>query len=281
MNKTCDLHTHSVYSDGTYTPSEIVEEAAAKGLLAVALTDHNTVDGLPEFMSACPGQSIEKVPGAEFSVDLSGRELHLLGLFIGEEYYSQVDDLMATVNRRKEESNIALVASLNRAGIVLDYDEIKSATPTGKINRAHIGAALTEKGYTKSITHAFETILSPAAGHYKEPLRLTLWETIDFIRSIHAVPVLAHPFLNLTEGELIELLPRARKQGLLGMECIYSTYDGETTERSLRIAEEFGILPSGGSDFHGAHKPDILLGSGQGNLRVPFELYERLREAKV
>lgn len=281
MNKTCDLHTHSVYSDGTYTPAEIVAEAAAKGLFAVALTDHNTVDGLPEFMNACPDLEIEKVPGSEFSVDLSGRELHLLGLFIGEEYFSQVTGLMSDVNRRKEESNIALVASLNRAGFDLDYEAIKSTTLGGKINRAHIGAALTEKGYTKSITHAFETILSPSSGHYKEPKRLTVWEVLDFLGSIHAVPVLAHPFLNLNERELREFLPEAKKHGLAGMECIYSTYDRETTAISLRIAEEFGIFPSGGSDFHGAHKPDIMLGRGRGSLRVPYEYYEKLREANV
>jgi len=281
MNKTCDLHTHSVYSDGTYTPAEIVEEAAEKGLFAVALTDHNTVDGLPEFMNACPDLEIEKVPRAEFSVDLSGRELHLLGLFIGEEYYSQVTDIMSAVNRRKEESNIALVASLNRAGFNLDYEGIKSTTPGGKINRAHIGAALTEKGYTKSITHAFETILSTTAGHYKEPERLTVWEVLDFLGSIHAAPVLAHPFLNLNERELREFLPAAKKHGLVGMECIYSTYDRKTTDISLRIAEEFSLLPSGGSDFHGAHKPDIMLGRGRGNLRVPFEFYKKLCATKM
>lgn len=278
MNKTCDLHAHSVFSDGTCTPAEIVKSADEAGLSAIALTDHNTVDGLFEFMSAPVETDIERVPGAEFSVDLDGRELHLLGLFIKPEYYGAVSELVAEVNRRKEESNIELIASLGRAGMVLDYEKIKSATPKGKINRAHIGAALTELGYTKSISHAFATVLSPKAGHYREPARLTVWQTIDFLKSIHALPVLAHPFLNLDEQGLINFLPDAKKRGLCGMECFYSQNDAETTEKSLDLAEEFGLLISGGSDFHGANKPDIKLGAGRGDLSIPYEYYLKLKE---
>ena len=276
MSRICDLHTHSTYSDGTFTPTEIVESAVACGLSAVALTDHNTIDGLSGFMSAGEGCKIDKIPGIEFSVDFSGREIHLLGLFVKSEYYSQVTSLMSDVNRWKEESNIALISSLSRAGIPIDYETIKKSNPQGMVNRAYIGAALTRMGYTKSIPHAFETLMSPSSGHYKEPKRLNVWDVIDFVTSIHAVPVLAHPFLNLNEFELSEFLPEAKSRGLLGMECIYSTYDTETTEKSLKIAEEFGVLPSGGSDFHGENKTDIMLGKGRGNLAVPYEYYENL-----
>lgn len=269
--KICDLHTHSVFSDGTFTPAEIIDSAINIGLSAVALCDHNTIDGLPDFLSAAQGKTIEAVTGAEFSVDLNGKELHLLGLFISPRYFAQISEMTALSNKRKEQSNIELIHSLSKVGVVLDYDEIKQKTPNGQINRAHIAAALTEKGYTLSIKHAFDTLLSRSAGHYKDPQRTTVWEMIGVINSMDAVPVLAHPFLNLCERELVEFLPSAKAQGLKGMECYYSLYDERTTALSLELSERFGLARSGGSDFHGAHKPDISLGVGKGNLQIPYE----------
>ena len=271
VKKVCDLHTHSVFSDGTYTPRELIDAAIKVGLSAVALCDHNTVDGLEEFLSAAEGKNIDPVAGCEFSADLNGVEIHLLGLYIPRKNIHKVSELMRAVKVRKEQSNIDLVHSLNRAGYKIDYDGIKKESPRGNINRAHIAAELTEKGYTKSIDEAFGTLLSPKAGYYHEPERLTVWEILDFLRSIDAVPVLAHPFLNLTEEQLAEFLPRAKNAGLVGMECYYSLYDAETSEKSLKMAETFGLLPSGGSDFHGTNKPDIAPGRGKGNLAVPYE----------
>lgn len=271
MNSICDLHTHSIFSDGTYSPSEIINEAVRIGLSAVALCDHNTVDGLPEFLSAASGKPIEAIAGAEFSVDYEGTELHLLGLFIPAEYFEHVSRLMLDVNNRKEESNLALIDSLNRSGFSLNYATIKARTPNGKVNRAHIAAELTNLGYTASVEEAFDTLLSPAAGHYTEPKRLTVWEALDFVSSINAVPVIAHPFLNLTEARLNEFLPLAKKAGLKGMECYYSKYDAATTAKSLQIANSFGLKVSGGSDFHGSNKPGIFLGHGKNNLSIPYE----------
>lgn len=277
MNKICDLHTHSVFSDGTYTPAEIIDEAIEIGLSAVALCDHNTVDGLPDFLKAAEGKNITAVAGAEFSVDFDGKELHLLGLFIPEEAFAKISHLMLDVNKRKEESNITLIKSLNQAGYQIDYEALKNSTPNGKFNRAHVAAALIEKGYVESRKEAFETLLSPEAGHYVEPERLTVWQMIDFIKDIGAVPVLAHPFLNLSEEELAEFLPEARKRGLAGMECLYSLYDSETTEKAFSLAEKADLEKSGGSDFHGLNKPDISLGTGKGNLKIPYEWAEELK----
>lgn len=277
MKQFCDLHTHSVFSDGTCTPAGIIDEAEKAGLAAVALTDHNSIDGLPDFLEAAAGKAIEAIPGAEFSVDYNGTELHLLGLFIPEKQFGQVTELMAAVIRRKEESNIALAEALRGAGYAIDYYTLKNRSPSGKINRAHIAAELTRLGYTPSVKEAFDSLLKPSAGYYKEPKRPTVWEVMDFLRSIDAVPVLAHPFLNLDEGGLREFLPAAAKAGLAGMECLYSRYDAHTAELSRRMAEEFGLLPSGGSDFHGTNKPDICLGTGRGQLRVPYEWAQALR----
>ena len=276
MQKLCDLHTHSVFSDGTCTPGEIIDTAVRIGLSAVALCDHNTVDGIPDFLSAAKGKDIRAIAGAEFSVAYEDTELHLLGLFIPEEAFAHVTTLMEDVNRRKEESNRALIASLNRAGYEIDFEAIRNMTPNGKFNRSHIAQAMTDKGYTESISQAMNTVLAPGAGHYIEPRRISVWEMIDFIKSVGAVPVLAHPFLNLSEAALAQFLPEAKKHGLVGMECAYSLYDKETTAKSLLLAEKNGLLPSGGSDFHGTKKADIRLGCGKGNLAIPYAWAERL-----
>ena len=180
---------------------------------------------------------------------------------------------------RKEESNINLVNALIKLGFELDYDEIKSTTPNGKINRAHIATAMMRKGYVSSVVEAFETYLSKNGVYYKEPQRISIWDMLDFIKSIEAVSVLAHPFLNLSKEELEIFLPLAKKHGLVGIECYYSLYDEKTTETSLRLAKQFDLLPSGGSDFHGARKPDIKLGVGKGDLKVPYEWYLSLKNS--
>jgi predicted metal-dependent phosphoesterase TrpH len=272
---TCDLHTHSIYSDGTWTPEALIDGAIDAGLSAIALTDHNTVDGLPRFISAAQGKEIEIVTGTEFSVDYNGTELHILGLFITPDHFDEVTELMDIVHRRKEERNRELIAALRADGYDVDYDELASATPSGRINRAHVAGALVEKGYAESIKDAFYKFLVQSAGYYKFPKMFTAREIIDFIKSIGAVPVWAHPFLSLDEPEVIKFL--SETEGLCGMECYYSTYDEETTSKALQIADRFGLLPSGGSDFHGTRKPSISLGVGRGNLEVPYEWYLALK----
>ena len=266
----CDLHTHSVFSDGTDTPARLVEKALAQGLSALALCDHNTVDGLPAFLRAAEGKAIEAIAGAEFSVEYNGKELHLLGLYLQPRYFEQIIQMMEEGMARKRESNIALIRALNDAGYAIDYDTIRNSTPNGNFNRAHVAAELTRKGYTASRDAAFETLLDPKHGFYQEPKRLQLWEMLEYLRGIGAVPVLAHPFLKLSEEEMEILLPAAKEKGLAGMECCYSLYDDETTRISFALADRFGLLYSGGSDYHGQNKPDIHLGTGKGNLRIPY-----------
>ena len=276
--KYCDLHTHSHYSDGTYSPAELISEAEAKGLSAVVLCDHNTVEGLGEFFAAAKGKAVKAIGGVEFSTDYGEVELHIVGMFITPEYLEAVDGMAAELRRRKDESNIALVENLQRGGYDIDYSEIKAANP-GIVNRAHIAANLVEKGYTGSIKEAFDTLLAKDGEYYVQVRRLDVFETIKFIKSIGAVAILAHPFLNLTESELREFLPRAIESGLDGMETLYSDYDEETTALAVRIAAEFGIKQSGGSDFHGDRKPSISLGTGRGELRVPEAVLDGLRAA--
>ena len=278
--KLCDLHTHSLYSDGTYSPTEIIDAAIRAGLSAVALCDHNTVDGLPEFLATAKHKNIHAIAGAEFSVDYNGTELHLLGLFIPEKQFDRVSDLMNDVIERKKQSNINLITSLCNAGYAVDYEDIRQSTPNGKFNRAHIAAELTKKGYTQSIKQAFDTLLAPEAGHYVEPKRLRFLEMVEFVKSIGAVPILAHPFLNLKEEELERLLPLAKEKGLVGIECYYSLYDEKTTEKAIHLADKYKLAYSGGSDFHGKNKPDIQLGKGRGNLEIPYNWIAKIIPAE-
>lgn len=274
--KLCDLHTHSVYSDGTWTPAQLIDEAERIGLTAIALTDHNTVAGLPDFMEAARGRAVEAVPGVEFSSDYADKDVHIVGLFIRPEHYATVTEVLADAQRRKEESNRELVDNLCDAGYALDYNRIRKAA-SGSINRAHIAGELLRLGYVESVRHAFETLLDVKHGYYHPPKRMTSFEAIAFIKSLGAVAVLAHPLLTMDEAMLRAFLPRAVAVGLDAMETEYSTYDEEATRLARTIAKEFGLRRSGGSDFHGDRKPDIRIGVGRGSLAVPASLLDELR----
>ena len=270
----CDLHTHSVYSDGTFTPAELVSEARKIGLSAIALTDHNTVAGLPEFVSAAENSGVMAVPGVEFSTDYGNTELHILALFVRPEHYAPITSLLEEAAQRKEASNRRLANALRNAGYFLDYDVIKANTPRGQVNRAHFAAELTRLGYTRTRQEAFETLLSPKCGFYVPPARIGSLEAIGFIKSLGAVSVLAHPFLSLDEKALRGFLPMAVTAGLDAMETAYSQYSPETTALAEAIAAEYGLKCSGGSDFHGANKPQIPLGAP----RIPIEWLEQLQK---
>ena len=278
MTKYCDLHNHSTFSDGTDTPAQLLELAQERGLGAIALTDHNTVAGLPAFLEAAEGKAVRAVAGTEFSADYKGTELHILGLFLKPEHFASITELLEGYRLRKDQSNRDLVEKLCAAGYRIDYEQIKNSTPEGQVNRALIAAELTRQGYTESIQAAFQQLLKPKHGYYTPPERLSPFEIIRFIKSMGAVAVLAHPFLNLKEAELREFLTEAVPCGLDGMETMYSTYDEQTTETAKKVADEFGILYSGGSDYHGGNKPHIQMGIGQGNLAIPYGLMTALEE---
>lgn len=275
-----DLHTHSTHSDGTLTPTQLACLAADAGVTAVALCDHNTVSGLPEFIEAAREYGIEAVPGVEFSTEYKGVELHILGLFIQPDRYDEVTALLRQMLQRKEQSNRDMIERLKTAGVILDYDKIKAGTPGGMVNRAVIGAEMMRLGYCESIKDAFRTWLDQERGFYQPPLRLDAFDCIRFIRSIGAVSVLAHPFLNLSEEELHVFLQQAKDCGLDAMETYYAKFTPEQTQRLCAMAEEYGLLKSGGSDFHGANKPDIRLGTGRDNLQIPAQLLEAMKMRK-
>ena len=175
MENYCDLHTHSIFSDGTDTPVRLIELAAEAGLSAVALCDHNTVAGLPDFVKAAKDSNVGAVPGVEISTDFADKELHILALFVEPQHYTAVTELLAEGDRRKEQSNIDLVAALNAAGYALSYEQIKAKTPQGHINRAHIAAEMLELGMR--VTDARQIIFPHPT--VSEIIREVLWEFHD------------------------------------------------------------------------------------------------------
>ena len=280
MGRYCDLHTHSVFSDGTCTPEQIVELAVEMDLSAVALCDHNTIAGLPDFLAAAQGKPIEAVGGIELSTEYGDKDLHIVGLYISPEHYRGITEILEESNRRKLESNQKLIKDLAALGYVLDYDELSRRHPGGNINRAHIAAALVERGYVASIKEAFSGLLSDDGGIYQAPEKIGTMDAISYLKSIGAVAILAHPFYDFTEQELEDFIPEAKAAGLDGMETLYSSFDAQQRASAARIAEKYGLLCSGGSDFHGANKPDIQLGRGKGDLFVPESFLAEIKNRK-
>ena len=273
----CDLHTHSIYSDGSMSPSELISLAKEKDLI-IALTDHNTTSGLPEFMSAAEKNGVCAVPGTEISCDYEGREFHLLGLFISSEYYEKVESLMRSFRALKKKSNMELVERLKLAGYDIDYEDVQKKCPQGNINRANIASVMMEKGYVSSISEAFDTVLSEEYGFYVKPKRPQLADLVRFLYSVHALPVLAHPLKEVDGEYLKKMLPELVEAGLQGIETMHSSYTENDISMSKSIAKEFHLLESGGSDYHGSIKPGILLGSGKNGLNIPMQIYTDLKE---
>lgn len=280
LMKTCDLHTHSTCSDGSDTPAALVRLAEQAGLSGIALTDHNTVKGLQAFMDAGRESSVVTVPGCEFSTDYGGTELHIVGLFLPERAWPQAGQYAARLHSGKQRSNELLIERLRAAGYDITCEEAEAAAPDADtFNRAHVAGLLQQKGYVRDRKEAFATLLHESRGFYTPPARPGSLETIAFIKEIGGAAVLAHPFLNLDAAGLAEFLPQAKARGLDAIETRYSEFDAETTEAAAALAERFGLMQSGGSDYHGSVKPDIALGTGKGSLCVPFAFLEDLRSS--
>ena len=273
----CDLHLHSTHSDGSLTPAALIAEAARLGL-SVALTDHNTVSGVPDFLAEATRAGVSAVAGVELSAMAGPYELHILGLFLPVDRLADVEALTRDYHEKKSRSNRDLVARLAAGGYAISYENVQKRSPLDNINRAHVASELMARGYVSSISEAFDSLLATDGPFYVPPELLTAVDAVRFLRSIRAVPVWAHPFLQMDEETVRATLPPLMEAGLLGMEVQHCSYDDATIQRAAAIARDFGLLPSGGSDFHGAVKPDVRLGVGKGNLSVPDAWFDALRD---
>lgn len=280
MNK-IDLHVHSNRSDGTLSPTELVQLAKQTGLSAFALTDHDNTNGLTEALSAAKQYDVEVIPGIEFSTRFMERDIHIVGLepdWQNPGFQEQLHRYRAERNRRNQK----LIHLMAVEGIDISYSKMTARFGEDTIlTRAHFARYLTEHGYTSTLSEAFQLYLNEGGKYFVPREKITPFEVTKLIRDYHGIPILAHPFqYHFSEEELRTLLHQLCHCGLIGMEVFYSTHTAIQTEYLQNLAKEFHLVPSGGSDFHGSNKPDIALGCGKGNLAVPYQILEHLRQTR-
>lgn len=273
-----DLHVHSTASDGTVTPSVLVALAVERGLKAIALTDHDTLDGWAEAEAAAEGVGLELIPGTELSLEYAGG-LHLLVLWLRPEP-GPLQDRLEELRRGRDERNATVLEKLREHGIEISPEELAEEAGGGTVGRPHIASLMMAKGYVPDIATAFELWLGRGGPAYVSRPRLGAGEAIPLARESGAVPVLAHPHtLGISRAEdMAQLLHSLKDDGLIGLEAIYSSYQRHERDGYSDLARRFGLVPSGGSDFHGDYKPGLELGIGYGDLHVRDEVLEELRE---
>ncbi len=272
-----DLHLHSTASDGTLPPSSLVQEAARLGLAAAALTDHDTIAGLDEFLAAAAGTGVRAVPGVELSCSWYSGTMHILGLFI-DPRSPELEALLREVRTSRDRRNAAMLARIRHLGIELPEGAVRGDAADPVIGRPHIARALVEHGHCRDFPDAFDRFLGSGRPAYIRR-RLPLPDAV--IRVIHAaggVAVWAHPLAQLrrSAAKLRQTARVLRDAGLDAMETYYADYSPEETKLACAVAAQLGLLESGGSDFHGAHSPGILMGTGRGGLAVPDAAFAAL-----
>lgn len=270
-----DLHTHTTASDGSSSPAELVRLAKEAGLCAVAVTDHDTVDALPQALLAGEKLDMEVIGGVELSCNWE-REMHIVGLYI-DHTHPKLLAALSDLAQKRHRRNMKTLARLNELGLSVTEEEIL-AVATGNIwGRAHFAKVLCDKGYVESVKEGFQKYLGHGRPAHINEERLEPEEAIALIREAGGVPVLAHMhYLKLDLPALRELLIRLKKAGLMGAEVIYTEYTKEQTESYTNLIQELGLLKSGGSDFHGAMKPQITL--SRHNLNVPYSFLKEIKK---
>lgn len=280
-----DLHTHTARSDGSYTPVELVDYAIKKDLAAVAVTDHDSIEGLDEALSHAAGltekglPSVEVIPGIEFSTKYDKQDVHIVGLYISynsAEFQQALDDFVdSRINRNRK-----MCRNLQDAGIDISYEKLQSMYPDAVITRAHYASFLCEYGYVKNRQDAFAKYLGDHTKYFVPREKVTPAQAVKLILQAGGIPILAHPPLYHMGTERLDTLVSSLKaEGLMGIEAFYSTYTNQDVRDMLRLANKYDLLLSGGSDFHGANKPGLDLGCGYGKLFVPEDLLTGIKAA--
>ena len=271
-----DLHTHSIFSDGTDSPEAMAEAADACGLKALALTDHDTLAGLERFMAHQPRVAPLLVPGIELSCRFAGRPLHMLGLFVRFR-----DPLLVrrveSMRVQRLERNQTMVALLRAQGVAISWDELALEAPTDLISRTHFAQVLVRNGAAGSPEDAFRRLIGDDSPCYVPFPELQPREAAAWIREAGGVAVVAHPGRGFPRGFRWEqAMLELKDQGVQGFEAYYPDYGPLEQRYFLQLAEALDLVPCGGSDFHGGHKPGQKLGVGRGGLHVPDATLDRL-----
>ena len=281
--KYIDLHVHSNVSDGTLTPSELVDEAIKNNLSAFALTDHDTTKGVSEALEAAKkatlkGTPIEVVPGVEISAAYKNKDIHILGLFLDIEYEPLQIALDQAIQNR-DLRNQKMAQNLKNGGLDNDYETLCSHFPPGTVlTRAHFAKYLYETGQVRSMNSAFDIYLNSDGPYYVPREYISPENAISLIKRAGGIPVLAHPLVyHIPEAQLDALIQRLKDAGLMGLEVFYSANTGFDEGIVRRYANKYDLVMTGGSDFHGANKPQISMGTGRGNLKIPYSVLEKLK----
>jgi len=274
--KLIDLHTHSTMSDGSMTPVEVVRHAKAQGLAAIALTDHDSIDGVREAMAEGERIGIEVVPAIEFSVKAK-TEMHILGYYIdidSTELLEQLEMIKAVRKQRIVET----CQKLNDLGFAVTVEEALAIAPAGIVGRAHFAKLLADKGYTSSVKEGFERYLNNGKPAYSSTQFLSRIDAVKLIKKAGGLSFVAH--LNqcrFTDDYMIKILAQLEWNGLTGIEGYYTEYTPEMQEKYQGMAKLLGLAISGGTDFHAEMKPHIQIGKGLGNLSIPYSVLENIK----
>jgi len=265
-----DLHIHTIYSDGTWTPREVVLRAKKLNLAAISITDHDSVAGLEEAIARGEKLGIEVVPGIEMSTDVGEDEIHILGYYLNwkeEEFLAQLEKFQGARAKR----NRKLIKKLKELGMEINHRELEGLVAGGVISRLHIARLMVRKGYVSSIGNAFEKWLNPGKPAYVKRMNVSPFQIIELISKAEGVPVFAHPFLSKRD----DLIPHLVKAGLKGIEVYHSAHDSRVTQYYQKVAQKYHLLITGGSDCHGEAKDKVLMGK----VKVPVSVLRVLKKA--
>lgn len=270
-----DLHTHSRCSDGSDSPSKVVELAATAGCSTLALTDHDGLEGLDEADEAARRLGVSFIRGCEISANTSAGSVHVLCYFANER--TPLAARLATLRSERTRRNAHLFEKLEALGIHLDREEVEAVAGSKVVGRPHFARVLVDHGDAESIDDAFVRYLGVGAPAYVPREHVEVEEILDLASSSGALAVIAHPLsIDLEPRELESLVSAFAERGLAGLESYYSTYDDDQRDNLVAIARRHGLVPTGGSDYHGAFKPGLSVGTGRGDLLVPDEIATEL-----
>jgi len=277
-----DLHIHSTASDGTLTPSEILTLAQNLHLGAIAITDHDTLDGSKDALSSGIPPSVKFLTGVEISAELPpsfscAGSFHILGYAVDVDH-PNLNHTLSMLRDSRKTRNPQILKLLSRLGIEVTLDEVRNLAGDSQLGRPHIAQLMVEKGYVQSIDAAFDEYLGNGKPAYVDRFRFECEETIKTILNAGGIPVLAHPLLlGIKENDILEdLIAVLAEMGLRGIEVYYPEHTKNLIVYYSRLASHYNLLITGGTDFHGDIKPEIQMGVGKGDFFVPYELYEKL-----